>query len=247
MYNDNIPYPESYDIKYDTLNFRLDNGEEIKFKDLFTKDASPKNILAQSIYDNLALEYGISNDDGSSDLDLIDYGKIENDVFENVYNFINQDEENQNFFFNETDIYDYINIYNIISPSESLYESGNREKVNYAFGINYFYNFEYYDFVDDNKFLSIYNMYKPDSGNVYMENSENIETFSKAFSDYKNKIIDAVKKDIKNASSKKGYLYNISFFNLPDTENGFPSFSGQRLEIDLTNFKEKQESSYISI
>lgn len=69
------------------LNFRLDNGERIKFEDMFTNDAPIKNILTASAYKSYALGYytaeGISNEF---------YANIEDDLI----NFL-QDYDNENF------------------------------------------------------------------------------------------------------------------------------------------------------
>ena len=47
---------EKYEFTENGVSFRLDTGEKIKFSDLFTEDASIKNIISQSAYDNFSFE-----------------------------------------------------------------------------------------------------------------------------------------------------------------------------------------------
>lgn len=107
-------------MKYDEtmeelgINIDLSTGNEIKFNDLFTQNASIKNILSESIYDSLAMAYtgneaeGISDkadfsEDGENDRlhgesqEFVDernerYSQIEDKVFKILTNYNNGEE-----------------------------------------------------------------------------------------------------------------------------------------------------------
>ncbi len=146
MYKDDGTIEQINKVSYKCLNFRLDTGKEIELSDIFTKDASIKNILSQVIYNDKAYKY-VNYDNLAPDLDKIDYGKIENDVFNVVSQFNNENEHN--FYFSETDLVviikdevfviemkdysNYINIFNIVNSQESLYDNGNKEKIAFCF------------------------------------------------------------------------------------------------------------------
>ncbi len=108
-----------------------------------------------------------------------------------------------------------------------------KKKLHFVFGINYFESFQYYDSVDTNKFLSVFNYYK--------NSSDDQEKYTATYDKNMNNIINAIKNDTKNTSSKRGYIYNINGFY---TESNSPVFGGERLEIDFDNFENKVEEIY---
>lgn len=248
-----------YEFEYlPSINFRLDTGDELKLEDIFTKDASIKNILAQSVYKEYAYEYGLNSESGLGNLDEIDYGKIENDVF-NIVNKFNTQKE-RNFWFNQQNIYieidnqifnietpdfmDYINFNNIVKVSESLYKNGNNPKINYVFSIPFISSFEYFDKISNDSYLSVFNIYKPEGkisdGDWAVEYTnklkENIPT-----------IIDIIKNDTKKEKGK-GYVYNIymyqeEYYDENQLKIG-PVYLGEKVEVDLEDFEKNAETVY---
>ena len=81
------------------LNFRLENGEQIVFNNLFINNASIKNILRHGIYNSIAWDY--LNDD-ITDMNNVDYSNIDEIVYQilNAYNT----NENPDFCFSEKEI-----------------------------------------------------------------------------------------------------------------------------------------------
>lgn len=246
-----------------SINYRLDNGEEIKFEDLFTKDASIKNILTQTIYNSLAFDYGFNEENGDGNLDEVDYGKIENDLYNIINSFNNQREkvfwfnqENISIMINNTfysiknaDFIDYININNITNTKNSIYENGDNPKINFVFSIPFMSSLEYFDKVSNKEYLSIFNWYRF-AGKI-MEDNSDIDT---SYSDYTNKLagsvnelINAIKNDNKKESGK-GYIYNIynyqeEYYN-ENQENLGEVFTGEKVEVDLDNFMKNVEEVY---
>lgn len=246
-----------------SINYRLDSGEEIKFEDLFTKDASIKNILTQTIYNSLAFDYGFDEEDGDGNLDEIDYGKIENDLYNIINSFNNQKEkifwfnqENISIMINNTfyniknaDFMNYININNITDIKNSIYENGDNPKINFVFSIPFMSSLEYFDKVSNREYLSVFNWYRY-AGKIIEDNSHT----DTSYSDYTNKLagsvnelINAIKNDNKKESGK-GYIYNIynyqeQYYN-ENQENLGQVFMGEKVEVDLDNFNENVETIY---
>ena len=127
---------------WDGLNYRLDTGEKIKFKDLFTYNTGIKNILTSELYKNMAWGYSSYTSEGEvydfeHDMNKIDYQDLEEKVYNFVYEYTKND--NSKFSFTENTInltngeniynismYDYyenIAIYNRFVSSESLYKN----------------------------------------------------------------------------------------------------------------------------
>ena len=94
------------------LNYDLSTGEKIKFSDLFTNDAGIKNIISKSAYMTFANEYLgnfelVEDNNWDGDMSKIDYSSIEERMFKVLQGY---DRENEySFYFNEKDIYVYIN------------------------------------------------------------------------------------------------------------------------------------------
>lgn len=141
---------EEYDFEYlyDGLNYSLKDGERIKFKSLFTEDASIKNIITQAIYDSLAWEYAQESGNMDADMNNVEYGTIEDKIFK----FLSKYTQNPDisFYFSPATIsiidgekihsiemakfYESIAIYSRYKSKTNLYE--NKEKsnnINYVF------------------------------------------------------------------------------------------------------------------
>lgn len=241
FYKVNFLKDNNIDSKYLGLNFRLDTGEILEFEDLFTEDASMKSIISQSAYKYLAFEYATKDEefDMFKDMNEFDYSKVEN----NVYRLMNEYNQNPNieFYFNESkiyvyiqekiipidmiDFYKYINIYNLVESHKSLYSDGNREKINYIFGMALFENYEYFDKISNNIFLGVYNGYKDAEGGTY---NETYTEYMKNYNEYKDKIIDAIK-DYER-ENEKASIYNINYIDVNDEE--LLRIVAEKIEVD---------------
>lgn len=237
-----------------SLNFRLDTGELLELEDIFTKNASIKNLLSQAYYRNLAFEYGLDMDIGSGDLSEIDYGKIENEVFNYVSKFNTQGEDDFYFNYNMVSVIidgkycsidlqecpEYVAIYNLVNAEESLYENGNLEKNNYVLGPDYFANLEYFGKVGENNFLSIYNYYRQDGELSDYDKDDYPYEYTNTLIDNIEEIKKAIEKDSKKEDGK-AYIYHIEYYNIEDETN---VFSGEKIEVDFENFEENIEKIY---
>lgn len=243
-----------YDYTNETigLNFRLDTGEELKLEELFTNDASIKNILAQSYYKFVATDYAFTEEgDESWNLDNVDYGKIENELFKYISKFNKQEKHNFYFTYDYVSIVvdeiicnielpdypEYVCLYNIVKTNESLYENGNLPKVNYVLGGNYFLNNECFEKIDNQTFLGIYNYYR-ENGMLHEEYQHILDNL--------NMYLDEIKEIIKNDSKRekgKGYIYHIDSW-YTDYETNKVRFNGEKIEVDLENFDEEREKIY---
>lgn len=81
------------------LNYRLENGEQISFKNIFINNASIKNILRHGIYNSIAWDY--LNDD-ITDMNNIDYSNIDETVYQ-ILNAYNKN-ENPDYCFSEKEV-----------------------------------------------------------------------------------------------------------------------------------------------
>lgn len=81
------------------LNYRLENGEQIAFNNIFINNASIKNILRHGIYNSISWDY--LNDD-VTDMNNVDYSNIDESVYQilNAYN----NNENPDYCFSEKQI-----------------------------------------------------------------------------------------------------------------------------------------------
>lgn len=114
------------------LNFRLDNGERIKFDDMFTSDAPIKNILTASAYKSYALGYytaeGISNEFYANiEDDLINFLQDYYDENFSEYSFtpltIDIYKDGKTVTIDMTKYYKYIAIYTDFVSNTNLYDS----------------------------------------------------------------------------------------------------------------------------
>lgn len=244
------------DIKYDSLNFRIDTGEKIDFSEIFTKDASIKTIVADSIYKELSFAFGLDGGENfEPDMDKIDYGHIEEETYKVMQKFNAQKEKK--FYFSERtiyiiidnvvynikseDYYEYINLFNIVdSDITNLYKNGNNPKVNYVLGMPYMKDLEYKDKVTDNTYLTIFNCYR----NSYTNSPDDIDKyvieFQNVINDNLDKILSAIKND-NNNEKDKAYIYNINSYY--DYENK-TFFEGEKIEVKLSNFDNEIENLY---
>lgn len=222
VYKENRGHEEIYVTEYcPSINYRLDTGEELKLEDLFTKDASIKSILAKTVYKSLGFDYGFDGDTGEGDLDTLDYGKIENDVYNIINSFYNQKENI--FWFNQEGIsvmidnnwysianssfYDYINFNNITDNKTSIYKNGDNPKINYVFARPYMSGLEHFDKVSNNSYLSIFNWYRF-AGELIDREPETIKYTNKLL-DSVDELEDIIKNDNKKENRKRIYLQYI--------------------------------------
>lgn len=103
------------------LNFDLTTGNKVKFTDLFTKDASIRNILSQSIYDALITKYVIETD-LTTDARNTDLSHVEDENIK-ILNKCISNIDNLNFGYNSESIRISIEDIGIEIPMEEFYES----------------------------------------------------------------------------------------------------------------------------
>lgn len=240
-----------YENEIKTLNFRLDTGEELKFTDLFTKDASIKRIISQCAYRDLAFDYGMEYmwkyDDGTetydSSMEKIDYSHIERVVYNVVHDFNNGKEFSflirpnlVYFLYNDKYITidfatysDYINIYNIVPKDAELYEKGNLEKKDYVFGYPYISAFCYSDKINENTYLIISSPYEK----RYSE--EEYDEYNKIVYENLDEIKDYIDKDSKKDSNAKIYQIKSVYID----ENDSINFYGEKLLLDKKELEDK--------
>lgn len=123
-------FNENFDKCYG-LNFRLDNGDKIKFNDLFVFNAPKKNIITTSAYRSLALNYytneGVSNEFYTNiEDDLISFVRDYNNGKVTEYSFtplsVELYRDGKIVVIDMTQYYQYIDIYNKFVSSANLYE-----------------------------------------------------------------------------------------------------------------------------
>lgn len=112
MYENTDYSEEDYKFVSHGLNFDLNNGREIKFKNVFTYNAGIKNLLSHYAYNSIAMS-DYSNEE-YSDMEEVDYSAIEDDVLRilQTYNE-NQDIE---FYFTANRVVAIINEKEISIP-----------------------------------------------------------------------------------------------------------------------------------
>jgi len=125
-----VKFSETYSKCYG-LNYRLDNGERLKFSDLFVYNAPKKNIVTAAAYKTFAMNYytqeGMSNEF---------YTNIEGDVLEFLIDYDNEKitefsfsplcvelyREGKTVVIDMIDYYQYISIFNEYVSTSNLYE-----------------------------------------------------------------------------------------------------------------------------
>lgn len=169
---------EKWEYTPSGLNFDLTTGNLIKFKDLFTYDASIKNILTHSAYNELARDYTYSEDEEEVDdfwginMDKIDYSEVESDVFRvvNSYNKNNDIDfycspsiitaiiDNKEIRIKMVDYYEQIALYNRFASEDELFENEfEYDKIFNVFLSTYYGDTNYYrvEKVSDNLMVNI--------------------------------------------------------------------------------------------
>jgi len=254
---DNYDYRNHY--TYETLNFRLDTGELIKFDDLFTSDASIKRILSENAYRSLGFSIGsellYEKEDVNFDLQNVDYSVVENMVY-NLVNDYNNGKEIEfcisyqsinviykNFWIdiNLYDYYEYINLYRIVSNTLDLYEKGNLEAKDYVFGYPFISSLAYSDKISEKVYLMIagsYNKYEYEQ--EYIEYKETVE-----------KCLDKIINEIElNENKESDYNNNSKLYYLDyvyeDEENGSLSFNGYKVIFDSEEFDNKSLEEFLA-
>ena len=233
------------DSKIETLNFRLDTGDQFKFKDLFVEGTSLKGVLSQAIYKDLAWDYLEVGGELNEDLSDTDYSEIETKVFIALSGLSQEDLENLQFTLSNTYLYvqikdrsysfkfrdfiDYLNIYNIAKTKESIFENGNLPQRDFVY-MNPTLNSAYiYEKVADNIFVIAM-----ESSDYEDENQEDEE-----LNNYiRNKVIEEVKTGCK---PDKGYIIAIEATHYPNYQSGGSTlhFNGQAVVVDKKDFNDK--------
>ena len=210
----------NYKNYYDGLNYRLDTGDKIKLKDLFTYNTGIKNIISECAYKSFAWNYQTDNIENTN-MDSIDYSGIEEEVYKFVKYYSNNSDIK--FFFDEKDIYivnndktckihmldysDNIAIYNRFVSGESLYKN------------------DYYKLENIPVLIKIYNgkygMYYEDDNcvvSMYLWDSE----YTEYYKDIMLERIDEIKKE---ASSSGNGIYFESYITKSGEENDIINMS----------------------
>lgn len=241
---------ENSEIENQTLglNYRLDNGNRIKFEDLFWKDAGIKTIVSNSIYEKYAWEYAFNSDDAYMDLDKIDYGKIENQTFKKMAKF--NSNHDIDFYFSPSDIY------GIIDNFEFEIDMSKYAK-DIAIYTNFLANDLYLDSNLQKEFYAFTNFHITDcfeienmrGNNFYYEiiaypNSE--ETNPEVKKAVQDKIDEKLQYyyDIAIQNPDKAYLASVVYYYETDEDAAekFYQCDGIITETDLNYFKENKDS-----
>ena len=159
-FNDEDFENDDYIINEHCLNFSLETGELLKFKDLFWEGSPIKTILSQCAYKAFALNYATSIEDYEWDynMDNLDYSVIESKVYNFMYKY-NQNPDidfyfttsnieiplckNFNISIDMADFYEYIAIYTKYKSSNNLYEDNLDKKEFYVFATDTVFRDDY--------------------------------------------------------------------------------------------------------
>ena len=90
-----------------------------------------------------------------------------------------------------------------------------------------FENYEYFDKISDNIFLSIYNGYKSSEDTTY---NEMYTEYIKNYDKYKNRIVSSIK-DYER-ENKNAVIYNIKYIDVNSEENHLLRAVAEKIEID---------------
>ena len=262
-----ISYKENGKYENDSVSaaFRLDTGEILKFEDIFTDDASIKNIIAQSYYEQASWQYVYGqNSEGmvidEFNMEKIDYAYLENETLEVVKSY-EKNKDNVEFYLSYDgvvlyiedmaisvefeDFYKYIAIYNKYLSNESLYENGNLEKLDYVCAFPLISCCDYFKQISENTFLAIFNESSYNEKVMrYAYNETDDSQYYAHYSDANyNKIIEYVKKD--NMNSKKSYIYNVTTLseNYETQDDSILVFM-EKVEVDADNFEKEIDKIY---
>ena len=203
------------EIKILGMNYRLANGDKIEFQDLFTYNTSVKNIINQELYKDIAFSNGYTT------MENIEYADIEDKMYEFLYEYSKKDD--QNYYFNESNIYLYIDN---ICCSIPMY--------------NYYENIAIY-----NRFVSLGSLYSDD---CYI--LENIPVFTKAFDE---KFYTAYYRDDKCVldiiSSNKEYkeLFDTIVLNKIENMKNNAQESDENMYYDIELRAEKENDNNVFV
>lgn len=213
-----------YEYKRETicLNYRLDTGEKIEFKDLFIDSANLKSIVSQSIYISLVEQYAFerfSEDDFNSmilDLKVEDYSAVEDEVFRYmcIYNkngistfdispkLISFQLDGQDFYIKMPDFYKNIALFNRFKSNVSLYKEQNIGIKNlYVFmSPNHRGDVSILEKYSDNMFVDLFYIFSEHDVQLFSE-EERADIIAKA-----NDILDEFKSQ-SNLNLNKGFAY----------------------------------------
>ena len=99
------------------LNYRLENGEQIAFNNIFIDGASIKNILRHGVYNSLAWDYRTED---ITDMKEVDYSNLDDIVYQTLNDY--NTNENPEYCFSEREIAIKLNSRIITIPMEDCYE-----------------------------------------------------------------------------------------------------------------------------
>lgn len=201
--------------QYAGLNYRLENGEEIKFKNLFITGAAIKNILRHSAYNSFAWEY---KNDRITNMKNVDYSNIDDLVFKAMNDYAKN--ENHNYWFDSKkisielegriveikmmDCYEQIAIYKRYITKNNLYSA-----TSMANNIPVFIDRDEYSLMD--MYMVVDNNLIIDISLDTSEIDTSSETINKALENYKKALNDAADRLKKNSKEKSNeYTYFIS-------------------------------------
>lgn len=205
------------------LNYDLTTGNKINFTDLFT-NSSLKNVLIQSIYDNVISNHTFFDEDNEWVIDMskADLSTVEEETYI-LLNKLMNNLDNINFYYTPSYIYvdDYelsismsniysnIAIYNRFKTIESIFDGtyeGNKNM--FVFSKRYSYvdtQYSRYEDIYDN--LRVEALVEMDKDLLY--NSLAKEKLSEVIDKVESEI-SAIKKEAKN-NPKKAYVYTAYF------------------------------------
>ncbi len=198
------------------LNYKLENGQEIRFKNLFIPGASIKNILRHSAYNSLAWTY--KNDENITNMNNIDYHKLDDMVY-NTLNAYNRNDSPE-FYFTEKEIVVKLNgkevriemmdcseqiaIYKVYKSNNNLYASTtNASSIPIYTDRNEYADMDFYMQIDDNLIIDIIldtSSLDKSSANI----SSSLEDYKAKLNEKINTLKDDAKKD------KDEYVFYIS-------------------------------------
>lgn len=239
----------NYQYEQIGLNYSLQDGEKIVFNDLFTEDASIKNIITQSLYNDMALEYAYSSETLDADMDKIDYGNIEDRIFKILAKYTQN--PNLNFCFSTSqisitvndetytiemaDFYESIAIYTRYKSDKNLYKDESLvSDVNYVFSL-----WDMTDIIkdEDNKTDNFYYeiLAQPlENTNEDIKNAE-IAVQEKIYEKINEYAI------IANRNKDKGYILSVIYYiNIYEEKIGY-NYTAQLYSMDRIMYDENLE------
>lgn len=236
-----------YKIGFSGLNYRLDTGEKIQFNNLFFETSNIKKIINNSAYEAYAWEYAMSGEsDFDMNLDDINYGNIENQVFKILAEY--NKNPDINFYFTPKSIYamvkdfrfeinmekykEDIDIYNAY-VSNDLYLDNDLKKEFYAFTDAYLTEcYEIENIKGTNFYYEIM---------CYSNQEVNIDVRQKV----QEKVNEQLQHyyEIAEANTDKGYMISVIYFydTDPDSEQKYYQYDGYVTTMDIDYFNKNKD------